>query len=128
MQNTILTLLVVSLSVAHLSVGKSGIALHRRANGPDACITCLNNIAGPLEALLDVANDRSVATSCENLCLALTAKSRSDLAGASCDLVCQAFSFEQFLRIVKTADLNPVRYCQVAQACPSECVRSVIEY
>ena len=84
------------------------------------CITCLNNIGGPLEALLYVVGDRSTTASCDRLCPALAQRDRSYVNGAFCDLVCQAFGIETFVRTVTRADLNPFRFCQLARLCPGK--------
>jgi hypothetical protein len=84
----------------------------------DDCITCLDAVGGSIYTLLYFIRDSSIASSCEVLCQAVADRSRSTDTGARCDLVCQATGIEKFVKIAQNADLDPIRYCQIAKLCP----------
>jgi len=45
-------------------------------------------------------------------------KTGSALIGTICDLVCDVFGIEEFIKILDKADIDPIWYCEIAKMCP----------
>jgi hypothetical protein len=62
--------------------------------------------------------ETGIIGSCGTLCTALAQKTGSSLLGTVCDLVCDVFGIEEFIKALDNADLDPIWYCEIAKLCP----------
>jgi hypothetical protein len=120
---TLFTIMGISSALIESNIGAKrpehvNLRLNQRSVRLDPCMTCLNAIEGSISTLLYFIHDTSMTGSCDTLCEAVADRTRSHTAGALCDLVCQATGIDKFVKTVEEADLDPIRYCQIATLCP----------
>jgi hypothetical protein len=84
----------------------------------DLCPTCINVADQSINILLNLILDSGIIGSCGTLCQALAQKTGSELIGTICDLVCDVFGIEEFIKLIEKADLDPIWYCEIAKMCP----------
>jgi len=83
----------------------------------DLCPTCINVADESINILLNLILDTGIIGTCGTLCQALGQKT-SPIIGTICDLVCDFFGIEEFIKLIDKADLDPIWYCEIAEMCP----------
>jgi hypothetical protein len=86
--------------------------------GLDLCPTCIKTAEESINILLNLILETGIIGSCGTLCTALAQKTGSSLLGTVCDLVCDVFGIEEFIKALDNADLDPIWYCEIAKLCP----------
>jgi len=84
----------------------------------DLCPTCINVAEESINILLNLILDTGIIGTCGTLCQALAQKTGSELIGTICNLVCDVFGIEEFIKLIEKADLDPIWYCEIARMCP----------
>jgi hypothetical protein len=86
--------------------------------GVDACPTCIKAAEESINILLNLILDTGIIGTCGTLCEALAEKTDIPILGTICDLVCDIFGIEEFIKLIEKADLDPIWYCEIAKLCP----------
>lgn len=90
--------------------------------GPEAkdsnavCSLCIQLMEQTLNQLINIILNVGVIGSCSKLCSYLA--SYGQLAVVACDLICSYVGVEEFIKILKKADLDVIFICQEVRACP----------
>jgi len=84
----------------------------------DLCPTCINVADESINILLNLILDTGIIGTCGTLCSALAQKTGSEIIGTICDIVCDVFGIEEFIKLIEKADLDPIWYCEIAKMCP----------
>lgn len=88
--------------------------------GLDLCPTCINEAVELINVLANLILDEGIIASCGDLCGAVANKTGSKIAGDLCDVVCEAFGIDEFVKLIVKADIDPIYYCQLVDMCPSK--------
>jgi hypothetical protein len=86
----------------------------------DLCPFCINEAVISINVILNVILDQGILQTCGELCSIVANKTGSTLIGDICDLVCDGIGLDEFIRLIITADLDPIWYCEIADLCPSK--------
>jgi len=86
----------------------------------DFCPLCINEAVEAINVILNVILDEGILGSCEELCGKVANKTGSKLIGDICDAACIGVGLDEFIRLIITADLDPIWYCELADLCPSK--------
>ncbi|CAF0841460.1 unnamed protein product [Rotaria sordida] len=84
----------------------------------DLCPTCIEEAVEIINILLNLVLDEGIIQSCDILCGALANKTGSKIVGDLCDVACDAFGIDEFVKLIIKADINPIWYCELAKLCP----------
>jgi hypothetical protein len=85
----------------------------------DLCPECIEEAVQVINILLNLILDEGIIQSCTALCGALANKT-SPVVGDICDVVCEAFGIDEFVKALVKADLDPIYYCEIVDLCPSK--------
>jgi hypothetical protein len=86
----------------------------------DLCPACIKTAEESINILLNLILDTGIIGTCGTLCQALAQKTGSAALGTVCDLVCDVFGIEEFIKALDNADLDPIWYCEIAKLCPGK--------
>jgi hypothetical protein len=89
-------------------------------NATDLCPTCINEAVAVINILLNAILDEGILATCGDLCGTVANKTGSKVLGDVCDLVCDAFGIDEFVKALTTFDIDPIWYCEIAKMCPSK--------
>ena len=89
------------------------------ANTTDLCSTCINEAVLVINVLLNAILDEGILATCGDLCGVVANKTGSKVLGDICDLVCEAFGIDEFVKALIDLDIDPIYYCEIAKLCPS---------
>ncbi|CAF0781842.1 unnamed protein product [Didymodactylos carnosus] len=92
-------------------------SLYHNNGDNDLCLTCINEAVEAINVLLNLILDEGIVSSCDDLCGAL-ANRTSKAIGVVCDLVCDAFGIDEFIKLIIKVDIDPIWYCEIAKMCP----------
>ncbi len=89
----------------------------------DFCPLCINEAVAAINVILNVILDEGILQTCGELCSIVANKTGSVLVGDICDLACDGVGLYEFIRLIITADLDPIWYCELADLCASKLQR-----
>jgi hypothetical protein len=121
---TVILFVVIGVSNAARSFNPPSTNLERLTSNVDDveidfCPFCINEAVAAINVILNVILDEGILGSCEKLC-AEVANRTTKLVGDICDVACIAVGIDEFIRLIITADLDPIWYCELADMCPSK--------
>lgn len=99
------------------SIKRAPSAMTKPSVGLDLCPTCLNVADESINILLNLILDTGIIGSCQTLCTALAQKT-SEIVGVICEIVCDGFGIDEFIKALENADIDPIYYCELAKFCP----------
>jgi hypothetical protein len=70
-----------------------------------------------LNYLLNYIVNIGVVGSCSEICGFVQKKTNSKTIGTVCNILCDVVGIEEFVKIVKNADLDPIYYCELLKVC-----------
>jgi len=121
----LILLVVVGAACASRSYNSHSKQFHRLSSsldqknvGLDLCPTCINEVVELINVVLNIILDEGIIKSCGELCGAVANKTGSKFAGDVCDVVCEAFGIDEFIKVIIKADIDPIYYCQLVDMCP----------
>jgi len=88
--------------------------------GIDLCPECIQEAVEIINVLLNLVLDDVIVQSCNTLCGALANRTGSVLIGDLCDVACEAFGIDEFVKALIKADLDPIWYCEAVDLCPGK--------
>ncbi|CAF3052928.1 unnamed protein product [Rotaria sp. Silwood2] len=62
--------------------------------------------------------DEGILATCDDLCGFVANKTGSKILGDMCDVVCDAFGIDEFIKALINFDIDPIYYCQILKLCP----------
>lgn len=84
-------------------------------SGPNSvCSSCVDLSGQLINELLNVILNVGVVGGCETLCAYLP----NQLEQVVCNLACDYFGFEEFVKLIKKADIDPIYICEIIKTCP----------
>ncbi len=86
----------------------------------DFCPECINEAVALINVVLNIILDEGIVASCGALCEDVYNKTGSKALRDLCDTGCDAFGIDEFIKLIITADIDPIYYCQVVHLCPSK--------
>jgi hypothetical protein len=86
----------------------------------DLCPTCINEAVAVINVMLNAILDEGIIATCGDLCGIVTNKTGSKTLGDICDVVCDAYGIDEFVKALVTFDIDPIWYCELAKLCPSK--------
>lgn len=86
----------------------------------DWCPQCINSFDELIDILLNIILQVGIVDTCGNLCNAVIDKTGSSFLGFLCDIGCDVFGIDEFVKAIEKADLDPIYYCEKVNLCPSE--------
>jgi hypothetical protein len=86
----------------------------------DLCPTCINEAVSVINILLNAVLDEGIFATCGDLCRIVANKTGSKVLGDVCDVVCEAFGIDEFVKALVVFDIDPIYYCELAKMCPSK--------
>ena len=87
-------------------------------NALDWCPECVNGFGQLIDGVLDVILEYGVIGSCSALCNLVINKTESEFIGVLCLLGCNIYGIQEFVKLIESADLDPIYYCEVIKLCP----------
>ena len=123
----LILVLTIGFSNGARSFNSPSKNLERRTSNPrqgnvkiDFCPLCINEAVEAINVILNVILDEGIMQSCADLCHAVANKTGSKFMGDVCLAACDGFGIDEFIRVIITADLDPIWYCEMADMCPSK--------
>ena len=101
----------IQLAVAPVNLANKAI---------DWCPQCVNSYDELIDILLNIILQVGVLNTCGDLCNIVVDKTGSGFLGFLCDIGCDAFGIDEFIKAIEKADLDPIYYCEKGKLCPSE--------
>ncbi|CAF0771713.1 unnamed protein product [Adineta steineri] len=86
--------------------------------GIDLCPECIEEAVEIINVILNIILDEGIIETCGELCGLLANKTGSKIIGDVCDVACEAFGLDEFVKALIKADLDPIWYCEMADLCP----------
>jgi hypothetical protein len=86
----------------------------------DLCPECINEAVTLINVILNIILDEGIVASCGALCGAVYNKTGSKALADLCDVGCEAVGIDEFIKLIITADIDPIYYCQLVHMCPSK--------
>jgi hypothetical protein len=86
----------------------------------DGCPLCINEAVELINVIANIILDEGILGSCGALCGAVYNKTGSKALGDLCDVGCDAIGIDEFIKLIITADIDPIYYCQIVHLCPSK--------
>jgi len=124
---TVILLVVIGISNAARSFNTPSKNLERLTSNLqegnvdlDFCPLCINEAVAAINVILNVILDEGILQTCGDLCGIVANKSGSQLIGDICDLACDGVGLVEFIRLIITADIDPIWYCEIADLCASK--------
>jgi hypothetical protein len=90
------------------------------ANATDLCPTCIHEAVLVINTLLNAILDGGIIATCGDLCGIVANKTGSKVIGDICDVVCEAYGIDEFVKALIVLDIDPIYYCEIAKMCPSK--------
>ncbi|CAF0853409.1 unnamed protein product [Rotaria sordida] len=122
---TILILVMVGVACASHSYNtrpkkfqRLSSSLNHKKVGIDLCPTCINEVVELINIVLNIILDEGIVASCGDLCGFVANRTGSKILGDICDLACDAFGIDEFVKLIIKADIDPIYYCQLVDMCP----------
>ena len=94
----------------------------------DLCPFCINEAVISINIILNAILNQGIMQSCGDLCAIVANDTKSKIVGDLCDVACDGFGIYEFIRLIITADLDPIWYCEMAHGCPSKQRNQAIFY
>lgn len=124
---TFIVLVSVSIASGVPSTGNrlqkfqpSPITLDRTKVGVDLCPDCINEVVVVINVLMNAILDEGILQSCGDLCGFVANKTGSKILADMCDVACDAFGIDEFVKLLINLDIDPIYYCQILKMCPSK--------
>jgi len=89
------------------------VAAEATAGGP-LCKQCVNTASQSLSQLVNIVLNYGVLGSCSKLCGHLQNKG----AQGACDAVCSIVGINEFMKVLRRTDLDPIFFCELVKSCP----------
>lgn len=89
----------------------------RKSLGINYCKACIEFADQALNELLNAILNLGVIGECSKVCTYIADKIGSQVAGVVCNLLCDYVGIKEFVKIIETADLDPIYYCELLKAC-----------
>lgn len=109
-----------TINVQSSQIQRALLQLKQQNNGLDWCPQCVNTFGDFIDIVLNVILQYGVINTCGDLCEIVAEKSGSSLFGFICTIGCDVLGIEEFVKLVESADLDPIYYCETIKLCPSE--------
>jgi hypothetical protein len=85
----------------------------------DLCPACINEAVELINVIANIILDEGVLGSCHALCDAVYNKTGSKALQDLCTTGCDAIGIDELIKLIITADIDPIYYCQLVHMCPS---------
>jgi len=89
-------------------------------NALDWCPQCIDTFDDLIDVILNIILEVGVLDSCGQLCDLVADKTGSNFLGFVCMLGCDIFGIEEFIKLIESADIDPIYYCEEVKLCPSK--------
>ncbi|CAF2045091.1 unnamed protein product [Rotaria magnacalcarata] len=93
-------------------------SLKQESNGIDWCPQCVNTFDQLIYYVLDGILELGIINTCDDICNYVTEKSGSPVLYAICAVGCDALGINEFIKIAKEVDLDPIYFCESLKVCP----------
>ncbi|CAF1184847.1 unnamed protein product [Rotaria sp. Silwood1] len=87
-------------------------------NANDFCRDCVDTFDTLIYLILDGIIEVGIINTCDDVCDYVTAKSGSPVLYAICAVDCDALGINEFIKIAKEVDLDPIYFCESLKICP----------
>ncbi|CAF3984870.1 unnamed protein product [Rotaria sordida] len=99
-------------------IKRVGASLNHGTNSLDWCPQCISTFDDLIEVTLDIILQFGIMDTCGHLCDLVIEKSGSELLGLICTMGCDFLGLEEFAKLVQSADIDPIYYCETIKLCP----------
>lgn len=86
----------------------------------DWCPECINGFDQLIDGVLQVIIEYGVLNTCGDLCALVANKTKSDFIGFICTFGCDVLGIQEFIKLIESADIDPIYYCEIIDLCPSK--------
>ncbi|CAF3491669.1 unnamed protein product [Rotaria socialis] len=94
------------------------LSLKQENNANDLCRDCVDTFDTLIYLILDGIFELSIINTCDDICNYVTEKSGSPILYAICAVGCDAVGVNEFIKIAKEVDLDPIYFCESLKVCP----------
>lgn len=111
---------VHKLKIQSNHIQRTFTSLVQAPKGLDWCPQCIDTFDDLIQVVLDIILQYGVVDTCGHLCDLVVDKTGSELLGFVCTLGCDFLGLEEFAKIMQSADIDPIYYCETINLCPSK--------
>ncbi|CAF2762669.1 unnamed protein product [Rotaria sp. Silwood2] len=106
----------VNIQSSHIR--RFSLPLKQDNNANDLCRDCVDTFDTLIYLILDGIIEVGIINTCDDICDYVTAKSGSPVLYAICAVGCDALGVNEFIKIAKEVDLDPIYFCESLKICP----------